>query len=649
MIRRCLARVALVALLAGFATLAVPVGAGAQNLELAVGAIDTSDFPEVSLEFSVPPRFDATVALDDVRLTENGVPRTVSLERVRAERLQIVMAIDTSGSMAGAPIQQARLGARRLVETLPGDTEVAVIGFGDRPTILSGLTDGRDAALRAIDAMEVDPNAETALYDATTLATRQLEPSHGGPQYLVVLSDGGDTASAATFGSAQAAVQAAGVPFFAVSLVTRESAPAILQELADETGGGVIEANDAQGLADLTGVIAEAIIDRYQLVYTSLSGGRALVEVTVAAGEQVASGRVRLDLPVLAPSTPTMVPVPTQIATGAGAEARPAESTTTADVGPSWYRPAGIAMVGVALVILCNYLLWPTRRRHNPLHDIAPLAGRVARESRGVFADLAHNLVGSVDRVLRRNTGAGAVAIKLERAGVRMRPAEYVVGLGAAVLGAFLVGLVVNPVAAVMLASAVAVAGWIWLNVKGDRRSAAFDAQLAPTLQMMSGALRAGFSISQVVALVSTESSAPMRDEFARLGVEEVLGRDVTESFRDVAHRMRSRDFEWVAEAIEINRTVGGDLAEVLDNVAGTIRTRARIAGEIRTLSAEGRLSAVILTAIPFVITFGQAVTNPELSRELTGTSEGRALIVIALVMVTVGATWMRRVIRLKY
>lgn len=630
--------------------------AGAQDSSIAISRADTSEYPEVTLEFSAPPAFGGIeLTAGDITLTENGETRPVTITRETAEDIQILVAIDTSGSMVGAPIDQAKVAASSFVEQLPSDSLVGLIGFGDEPVILSEFTASTATVIDAIAAIEVDPSAETTVYDAVRLAAQQFDPGGTGPRYIMVVTDGGDTASEAELGTAQAAVQAAGIPVFAVSLVTSESDPEALNALASSSGGAVVEATDPVGLEDVTNEIAAAISAQYQVRYQSSANGRTLVEITAEQDDLNATGAIRIDLPlVLQAPAPTATAVPTTQPTPTPT-AQPAAALPTVVVENNtsrWLLPIGIALIALALITLFNYLLWPTRKRRNPLRDVKPVAGRAGsalKQSGGMLAGVAASLVAAAERIVARRDDERLLAHKLDRAGIRMRPAEYLVAVLLAVVVVGLVGLVFSRALAFVLILLTLAGAWLLLTILGERRSAAFEAQLASTLQMMSGALRAGFSISQVVDLVGREASSPTRDEFSRLAVEENLGRDISDSFRDVAHRMQSEDFEWVAEAIDINRTIGGDLSEVLENVSQTIRTRQAILREIKTLAAEGKLSAMILIAVPFVIATGQFLINPELSAELTGTGEGRFLIVVGILMISAGAYWLKRIVRLKY
>ena len=153
----------------------------------------------------------------------------------------------------------------------------------------------------------------------------------------------------------------------------------------------------------------------------------------------------------------------------------------------------------------------------------------------------------------------------------------------------------------------------------------------------------------QSVSTVAAEAPSPTGQEFARVSVENQLGRTVEQSLRAMAGRMENEDLEWVVEAIDIQYEVGGDLAEVLDTVAETIRDRDQIRRQVKALSAEGRISAVILVTMPFAIAFLINMVSPEYLTELTGTGIGRVMIGAALVMIGIGAAWIKRIVKVVF
>ncbi len=146
---------------------------------------------------------------------------------------------------------------------------------------------------------------------------------------------------------------------------------------------------------------------------------------------------------------------------------------------------------------------------------------------------------------------------------------------------------------------------------------------------------------------MAEEAPAPTSEEFQRIKIETHLGRDLDDALEAAADRVRSEDFRWVAEAIAIHREIGGDLAEILDAVNETIRDRNRIRRRIKALSAEGRVSAIILSLIPIVMAVFVTIVNPSYIGELPQTGIGQFLIVAGVIAWLFGVMWMRRIVRL--
>ena len=161
--------------------------------------------------------------------------------------------------------------------------------------------------------------------------------------------------------------------------------------------------------------------------------------------------------------------------------------------------------------------------------------------------------------------------------------------------------------------------------------------------------MRAGYGLLQAVDAVAEEAPSPTAEEFQRIKIETHLGRDLDQSLKAAAARVDSEDFRWVAEAIEIHRQIGGDLGEILDAVNETIRDRNRIRRRIKSLSAEGRISAVILSLIPIALILVIAVINPAYIGELPSTGLGQGLIVFGIIAWTISVFWMRRIVRLLF
>ena len=182
-----------------------------------------------------------------------------------------------------------------------------------------------------------------------------------------------------------------------------------------------------------------------------------------------------------------------------------------------------------------------------------------------------------------------------------------------------------------------------------SRRQRAFDGQLHDAMQAMAGNLRAGHSLLQALASVAEEAPAPLSEEFTRVVNETRVGRDVGVALEETAARMDSKDMTWVAQAIMINRQTGGNLAEVLDQVGATIRERGQIKRQVQALSAEGKLSAYVLMALPFGVGAFIMFTNPAYLHKFVESLLGYGLIALAVILLVVGGLWLRKATTIKF
>lgn len=263
-------------------------------------------------------------------------------------------------------------------------------------------------------------------------------------------------------------------------------------------------------------------------------------------------------------------------------------------------------------------------------------------------------IAGSTVRVLDKALSSGSLRLfnrdALENAGIRMAQAEFLVLVAAGAVVGALVGLIVlGPVLAILLFLLAPFIGHFILNFLAAKRRNRFDQQLGDTLQLLAGGLRAGHSILRAIDAAAAESQAPTSEEMRRVITETSLGRDLLASLSDTAERMKNEDFVWIAQAIQINREVGGNLAEVLDQVNETIRERSEIKGHIKALAAEGKFSAYILMALPFGIVGMLLAVTPDYMNPMFTHPLGWVMLVASAILMTIGGLWMRKIIDLKF
>lgn len=238
----------------------------------------------------------------------------------------------------------------------------------------------------------------------------------------------------------------------------------------------------------------------------------------------------------------------------------------------------------------------------------------------------------------------------LYNAGVKMAPADFTVMVIVIAFVAGLLGtLMGNLPIGILLAGLTPFVAKIMLVVRRDKRRGRFESQLIDTIQMLIGGLRVGHSIMRSIEAAAQEADAPTTEELSRIVNESRIGKDPGQAIDEAADRMDSEDFRWIGQAIQINREVGGDLAQVLEEVAGTIRERSEIKGQVRSLSAEGKMSAIILMAMPVAVAVMMSFINPSYMAIFIETGMGNILMVVSLVMFVAGGFWMSRTVKIKF
>lgn len=277
----------------------------------------------------------------------------------------------------------------------------------------------------------------------------------------------------------------------------------------------------------------------------------------------------------------------------------------------------------------------------------APAGGRRA-QGKAEMPGLKETAVQVAGKVVNQDMET-RISQRLTGAGSSLMASEWIllhagIAVGCAVIGWLLRGA---PLAVLFLALG-AVGPWVFLRIKHSRRLAAFNGQLAETLGLIAGGLQAGLSLPQAVDSVVQEGNEPMAGELRRALVEARLGIDMADALAGVGERMESEDFGWVVMAIRIQREVGGNLAEILHTVAETLREREYLRRQVKALSAEGRLSGYILTALPILVGAYMAFANPEYASTLWTTLPGFVMLAIAFFLLCIGSFFMSKLAKVE-
>ena len=238
---------------------------------------------------------------------------------------------------------------------------------------------------------------------------------------------------------------------------------------------------------------------------------------------------------------------------------------------------------------------------------------------------------------------------QLEAAGVSLRSGEFVVAsvASALVCGVLGAALLNNFVLALALGGFGAVLPTTLLKTALTKRADKLREQLPDVLTILASSLRAGHSFLQSLDTVAKEIAPPAAAEFQRVVAEIRLGRPAEDALEALAERVGSPDFKWAVLAVNIQREVGGNLAEILDNVADTLRERATLRRQVRVLTAEGRLSAWVLALLPVGIALYITAVNPEYIGTLVTETIGLFMLGGSLLLLVVGVLWMRKIVNI--
>lgn len=325
----------------------------------------------------------------------------------------------------------------------------------------------------------------------------------------------------------------------------------------------------------------------------------------------------------------------------------------------NWNLAVGLGAIFVAVFLLAVTVLGALWRAGEQ-RDLAGRIGRYGPRHGTIQAtDDANGGQGTVQSVAldvtKRFISPAAqqrLADRLELAGVTRKPAEWVL-LGWCA-GVFVAAAISIPTRNVIIGVPVgALVGWlsprVLLNFLIRRRRSAFADQLPDLLQLLASSLLAGFSLLQALDAAVREAAQPAAGEFARAIAEARFGADLEDCLDTIADRMGSDDLRWTVMAIRIQRGIGGNLAEVLSTTVSTIRERGFLRRHVQALSAEGRLSAYILVALPLAAAAYLFLTDPTYMRPLYTTGVGQCMLAGAFVLVVIGALMMRQMIKVEY
>ena len=597
--------------------------------KVTIDKLDLSEWPDVRIAVSGGASSEFAVSENGDEVADVSVR---SFEQI-GTTIEVVLAIDTSGSMEGAPLAAALDAARRFIDDVPANVSVGLVTFSDGARLLVPPTTDRDRTRAALNGLSAV--GETALYDGVKESVEAFGTSD--QRNIVLLSDGADTVSATSLEEALRSAKKGNAAVYTVGLESSEADIAALRQFASKTGAEYSTA-DVSNLGAMFSGLAGTIENQYVITYRSALEGGEQFTVEVASPDGTDQ---RLSL-APAVSTPESRPAPAPIA------------------DPGVLSGTGGLIVVLALCFatlsLIAYVLMSGSARQKRDRKLARLMAGAGQgsssdegnEEKGAAGWIPDPLVSIGEGVAARGDWGSSLDRQLERAGSTLKAgeliaAQVVFGIAGAVVGA----LLGNFLLLLVLGIAGALAPRAYISMRGNRRFSALESQLPDILMVLASSLRAGHSFLQALDAVANELPDPGGPEFARVVAEIRLGRPLKDGLDDLAVRIGSEDFKWAMLAVNIQREVGGNLAEVLDTVADTIRGRDYVRRQVKVLSAEGKLSMFVLGALPLAVATWMMLVNPSYIGLLVTTGLGWIMTIVSVSLLILGFFWMRKVVKI--
>lgn len=594
-----------------------------------IAGIDTSGFPEI--------RVTAVTGVGDGRphITENGAPVTGLQSANLGNAKSIVLAVDRSQSMAGHKLLDAAAAAKLFVDSKGAADRVQIIAFGKHAVALTRFSSSSADSDAALVGIQADPQQGTALWDAVVRASAELRYENAPGHVVLLVTDGQDVSSTASFTAAVAAARAARAAVYAVGIAGRGFTPGPLRELAADTGGTFLQASSSAQLSALYASISRSLTHTWQLSYVTAArpGDSLSIRVGVPGSSSVRSVAIGDAGAVSVVPQPSLLP----------------RSVWTSRLAP-------IALgLGVGLLVLVAVGFGLAARTGSWLSarlapHVAPTRRRTRRRRKGEGRTLVRGFLTATESALANVKQFRGLQQLITRADLPLLAAELLYAcIGFAIVGALIAGIA--GASALFVIVVLAACGSIpfgWVSWKASKRMKAFDYQLPDLLITISASLKAGHSFRHAIQAVVDEGSEPAAKEFRRVLTETKLGRPMDEALAEMSERIGSKNLSFVLTAVTIQRQIGGSLAGLFDMVAETVRQRQQFARKIRSLTAMGRMSAYVLAGLPFCVALLISFISPAYMSPLWHTSTGHVLVGMGIGMLAFGSLILKKIVSFK-
>lgn len=561
---------------------------------------------------------------------------------------EIVFVVDTDNSAAAdGTDKMIRAAISGAVADLPAGSKFGVVSAGRTAEVQLRLTESTSRLEGTLNGLVAERGS--ALLDGVNRAGRLFSNEPSPVRTVVVFAGRPDDASTGTAAAATAGLVQSGAQLI---VVARDRIPDGLTAIIDQAGGHELVVGPAT-----SGEGETESIDQSDALQAAMSDAVALArDRTIVSFDPAGSDDEPTNVTLTVGDRSSTFSYPEGVLTSNPLQLAPFDEP---DPGPLaffgspafLYGSIVLAFLGIAMAVwsLASMFVRGEESLERLLARYADGEEMPDDEVQEMMVQTAmiQRAVEFTESFAERRGFLTRIEEMLERADIPVRAGEaffflvgfalVVVALITVVSGSFFAGVLLGIVAGV--------AGFVVIGMMAKRRLKKFEAQLPDALQLLAGTLRAGYSLPQGLDAVSNEIADPMGEELRRAMTEAQLGREIDDALGAVAERLGSDDFGWAVMAIGIQREVGGNLNELLLTVAETMVQRERLSREVAALTAEGRVSAMILSFMPPGLGLVLWIMNPDYVEILFSRTLGLILLGLATVSGLVGLLWMKKVI----
>ncbi|MEZ5383103.1 MAG: type II secretion system F family protein [Microthrixaceae bacterium] len=545
---------------------------------------------------------------------------------------------------AAAENATARLVAKAAAEFAPntdeGRNQMALVSTANEARTVMPLTSDASRLDADIGRFGLASEDGNAVFDGLVLGA-ELASTSTLDRQIVLIRTGAESGSGSDLTMLRRALRDGQVTLSVIDAAPASPDAASLSELSAETGG-IYLTTAPDGIDDATASVNARLAGRYTLTSKlDLGGERANVGVTTSD----ASAEASVQPGALLTTPAQLAPVPIA---GASLVSR-LDNPLVRLLVPAMVL---LALVGMG-VAAAQFLTHSEDSVDARLRAYSGAPSEVVEDADADMmfgsSEVVRKAVQATETFAQDRGLLAKIQASLTAADMKIRPGEAAFALAAipavsALLGVVMLG-VLGGVVFALLGLAVPIMA---VSLKAARRRVAFERQLPDSLTLLAGTLRAGYSIAQAITAVSEDVPDPLGGELRRAMSEAQLGRPIEDALNGVAERLTSRDFAWTVLAISIQREVGGNLSELLDTVATTMVERERLRREVKGLTAEGLMSAIVLGVMPIGMMIFMYVSNPGYLDPLLETTLGKVLLGYSVVSMLIGFAWMKKIITIE-